>query len=180
MKIDAIDITKENIKKSTCSCPARFVTHCERETEAVGAALAQVIIEDEELNRSKLQNENREYPFIALYGGMGAGKTVFVRGFASLFSPGAAVRSPTYTVANEYKTGKYNLYHFDLYRITDADDLYSTGYFEYIDSGVCIAEWSENAHGCLPRHIWRVDIEHGTDENERILTICRAKTEGGV
>lgn len=178
MKTDAINIKKENIIKSTSYDPANFVTHSERETEAVGAALAQVIIE--ELDRNKAQNIDSAYPFIALYGGMGAGKTVFVRGFASLFSPGAAVRSPTYTVANEYKTGRYNLYHFDLYRITDADDLYSTGYYEYIDSGVCIAEWSENAYGCLPRHIWRVDIERGTDENERIITICRAETKGGV
>ncbi len=178
MKTETIDIIKEKIIVSTCDDPARFVTHSEDETEVLGAALAQVIID--ELDRNKAQSKFSAYPFIALYGGMGVGKTVFVRGFASVFSPGAAVRSPTYTVANEYKTGKYNLYHFDLYRITDPDDLYSTGYYEYIDSGVCIAEWSENAYGCLPRHIWRVEIERGTDENERTITICRAETKGGV
>ncbi len=82
--------------------------------------------------------------FVALYGDLGAGKTAFVRGFASVLSPGSRVKSPTYTVVNEYRMGGYPLFHFDLYRMEDADSLESIGFEEYVNSGVCIAEWSEH------------------------------------
>jgi tRNA threonylcarbamoyl adenosine modification protein YjeE len=79
---------------------------------------------------------------------MGVGKTAFVRGFCShlgIFT----VKSPTYTVLNEY-AGRKNVHHFDLYRISDGDDLYSVGFDDAVDSpGYCLAEWSENAEDYL-------------------------------
>ena len=89
---------------------------------------------------------------------------------ARVLSPGSAVRSPTYTVVNEYSRGKLPFYHFDLYRITDPDDLWSVGYHDYIGSGICVAEWAERAGDELPTPRWDVKIEK-TGENERTVTV---------
>ncbi len=127
-------------------------TRSEAETEALG----------EELGRALL---GRSSAFVALSGELGAGKTALVRGMARVLSPGSTVRSPTYTVVNEYGRGSVPLYHFDLYRITGPDDLWSVGYHEYLDSGICVAEWAERAGDELP--VPRIDV-----------TI--AKAEGGA
>lgn len=82
--------------------------------------------------------------FVCLTGDLGAGKTAFVRGFASKLSPGSRVKSPTYTVVNEYRQGRVPVFHFDLYRLEDGDsDLEAIGFDEYVESGHCIIEWSE-------------------------------------
>lgn len=113
-------------------------TNSAEETEAVGALLA------DELERS-----GKKRAFIAMRGEMGVGKTAFTRGFASHFGI-SGVKSPTYTIVNEHR-GRVNLFHFDMYRIADGDDLYSTGYDEYVESdGYCIAEWSENIEDFIP------------------------------
>ncbi len=128
------------------------VTRSEADTEALG----------EELGRALL---GRRQAFVALSGELGAGKTAFVRGMARVLSPGSAVRSPTYTVVNEYCRGPVPLYHFDLYRITGPDDLWSVGYHEYLDSGICVAEWAERAGDELP-------VPH--------LDVTISKAEGGA
>ncbi len=82
--------------------------------------------------------------FVCLTGDLGAGKTAFVRGFSSVLSPGSRVKSPTYTVVNEYRKGTAPLYHFDLYRLEDSEDgLDSIGFDHYVQTGHCIFEWSE-------------------------------------
>ena len=82
--------------------------------------------------------------FVCLSGDLGAGKTAFVRGFASVISPGSRVKSPSYTVVNEYRMGKIPLFHFDLYRLEDSEDgLLGIGFDDYTESGHCIIEWSE-------------------------------------
>ena len=109
------------------------------QTEAVGKELAKTLSE-------------RKIPraFIALRGEMGVGKTAFSRGFASYFGIGN-IKSPTYTVLNEHK-GQVNIHHFDFYRITDGDDLYSIGYDDVIEAdGYSLGEWSENIEDFLPR-----------------------------
>ena len=84
----------------------------------------------------------------------------------------ARVKSPTFTVVNEYHGDKLPLYHFDVYRIEDEDDLYSVGFYEYTEKGVCIVEWSENILDSIPRGAYRVKIERSPlGENERIITI---------
>ena len=116
------------------------------ETEAVGQALAEM-----------LDSNGIERAFIAFFGEMGVGKTAFVRGFASHFGI-RGVKSPTYTVMNEYR-GKRTIRHFDFYRISDGDDLYSIGFDDCVeDNCYCLGEWSENILDFLPYDAIRVTI----------------------
>lgn len=119
------------------------------DTEALGAALASLLESDTALPH-----------FVALYGDLGVGKTAFVRGFASVLSPESLVRSPTFTLVNEYrnKATKKSLFHFDMYRIDSEDDLYSMGFDDYPDRGICILEWCEKIPYALPAHYLRVTI----------------------
>ena len=88
---------------------------------------------------------------IAYHGGLGAGKTTFTRGLALGLGLGDVVTSPTFALVNEYIGDEINLYHFDMYRITDEDDLYSTGFFDYLDAGaILVVEWSEKWFGAIP------------------------------
>ena len=105
---------------------------------------------------------------IALFGDLGAGKTAFTRGLCKGLDVKNDVYSPTFAIVNEYK-GKYNVYHFDMYRVKTMDDLYSTGYFDYLNNGVLIIEWSENIESILPKDAIRININYGEKENERIL-----------
>ena len=126
-----------------------IITNSPEETEAVGFELAEMIRNDLSLPS-----------FVALYGDLGVGKTAFVRGFTKVFSPSALVRSPTFALVNEYptKTGR-RVFHFDMYRITDEDDLYSIGYYDYLDDGsICLVEWSENIPYAIPDEHIRVEI----------------------
>ena len=125
-------------------------TNSTEQTEAVGAQLAQDILEDKSAPR-----------FVALKGDLGVGKTVFVRGFTSEIAPEAAVRSPTFALVNEYraKKGKPSVFHFDVYRIVDEDDLYSIGFYDYLDrDGICLVEWSENIPYAFPEEYFTVTI----------------------
>ncbi|MBE6629814.1 MAG: tRNA (adenosine(37)-N6)-threonylcarbamoyltransferase complex ATPase subunit type 1 TsaE [Ruminococcaceae bacterium] len=127
--------------------PVKLYTASPDDTERVGAELAEKLLADSALPR-----------YIALYGDLGVGKTAFVRGVASVLCPGAAVRSPTFALVNEYR-GKLPIFHFDMYRITDEDDLYSIGYDDYLlRDGVILVEWSENIPYALPEHYLRVTI----------------------
>ncbi len=130
-------------------------TQSPAETEKVGAALANAMTEDQSLPR-----------FVALYGDLGVGKTAFTRGFASILSPDSLVRSPTFTLVNEYRniTTKQSLFHFDMYRIDSEDDLYSMGFDDYPDRGICIAEWCEKIPYALPMHYLRVTITKNDTE----------------
>ncbi len=138
--------------------PEQIVTASAKETEEVGAMLARAMCEDLSLP-----------PFIALYGDLGVGKTAFVRGFASVIAPSSLVRSPTFALVNEYRAKPRSLFHFDMYRIEDEDDLYSIGFYDYLDrSGICLVEWSENIPYALPERYLRISIEKcGTDEPDR-------------
>lgn len=123
-------------------------THSSAETEKAGADLAEYMENHPELPH-----------FLALYGDLGVGKTAFTRGFAEVVAPGAAVRSPTFALVNEYKNGKRSLFHFDMYRIKDEDDLYSIGFYDYLDRpGIVMIEWSENIPYALPEHYLRITI----------------------
>ncbi|MBQ9098861.1 MAG: tRNA (adenosine(37)-N6)-threonylcarbamoyltransferase complex ATPase subunit type 1 TsaE [Clostridia bacterium] len=135
------------------------------ETEAVGASLAMEMTKDASLP-----------PFIALYGDLGVGKTAFVRGFASVFCEGIAVRSPTFALVNEYRGKSKTLFHFDMYRITGEDDLYSIGYDDYLArDGICLVEWSENIPFALPDDYLKVTIEKddATSPDSRIIHIIK-------
>lgn len=123
------------------------------ETEKVGFNLAKT-----------LDEKGIKRAFIALFGEMGVGKTAFSRGFASYFDM-RSVKSPTYTVLNEYR-GRVKIHHFDFYRITDGDDLYSIGYDDVIeDDGYCLSEWSENIIDFIPEDALKVTISRVSNEN---------------
>ena len=129
--------------------PFEALTHSAEETESVGAALADALRADSSLPR-----------FIAMYGDLGVGKTAFTRGFASVLAPNSAVRSPTFAIVNEYRGEGHSVYHFDMYRIADEDDLYSVGFYDYIEGkDYCIAEWCENIPYALPDERIEVRIE---------------------
>lgn len=124
------------------------LTHSPEETESVGAQLA-----------AYMETHPEIPPFLALYGDLGVGKTAFTRGFASVYAPGTAVRSPTFALVNEYKNGKKSLFHFDMYRIQDESDLESIGFYDYLDRpGVCLVEWSENIPYALPERYLRITL----------------------
>lgn len=106
---------------------------------------------------------------IAMFGDLGAGKTAFTRGLAHGLGIEDGVSSPTYALVNEYE-GKFPIYHFDMYRVSTWDDLYSTGFFDYIDNGILVIEWSENIEGFLPENRITIILHH-ISENEREITI---------
>lgn len=124
-------------------------TNSAEETEEIGKTLAKKLL------------ANEKFPsFVALYGDLGVGKTAFVRGFVSAVSPTSLVRSPTFSLVNEYKSGTIPVYHFDLYRIEDEDDLASIGYDDYLaKKAFCLVEWSEKIPEALPASRWEVRIE---------------------
>ena len=129
------------------------------ETEAVGADLAK------RLDEAKITRA-----FIAMRGEMGVGKTAFTRGFAAHFGI-SGVKSPTYTIVNEYR-GRVRIFHFDMYRITNGDDLYSIGYDDYIEAeGYSIAEWSENIESEIPADAIFVTISRTDDTEGRRIDI---------
>lgn len=108
---------------------------------------------------------------IALFGGMGAGKTALTRGICRGLGSSDAVSSPTFAIVNEY-SGKRKIYHFDMYRITGEEDLESTGYYDYLDGeSNLIIEWSENVRECLPEDAVCIVMERGDGENERVITM---------
>ncbi len=110
---------------------------------------------------------------IAFYGDLGMGKTCFVTGLADGLDFKGEVSSPTFAIINEYLGGRLDLYHFDMYRVSGWDDLYSTGYFEYMESGGVLAvEWSENIESALPEDVIRVTIKR-LDETKREISIDR-------
>lgn len=144
------DITTANVEK----------------TEEIGAFLAKKIIED----GSNLPH------FLALFGDLGVGKTALTRGIASVISPNAAVRSPTFALVNQYKSPIMNFYHFDMYRILSDDDLYSIGFYDYLAEcedglALCVSEWCENIPFALPNRYIKITISKSdAGENVRKIT----------
>jgi tRNA threonylcarbamoyladenosine biosynthesis protein TsaE len=125
------------------------------ETEQIGERLAKTL---------------RGTEVIALFGGLGMGKTAFTRGLARGFGITDGVSSPTFALVNEYR-GAVPVYHFDMYRVQSWEDLYSTGFFDYLDNGVLVIEWSENIEGALPDDAIRVTIRRGAHDEQRIFQI---------
>ncbi len=137
-----------------------FHSHSSNETENFGSQLAK------SLNSGDV---------VALFGDLGAGKTAFTRGLAKGIGFDGEVSSPTFELVHEYP-GNIPIYHFDMYRITTWDDLYSTGFFDYLDmGGILVIEWSENIENCLPDGTIRVSITKNDNENERIITLQRGE-----
>ena len=144
----------------------KILISCSTEqTEQIGASLAKAMIDDKTLPR-----------FVALYGDLGVGKTAFTRGFTHFAVPTAKVKSPTFALVNEYVGEKVKICHFDMYRIEGEDDLYSIGFYDYLNGkNLCITEWSENIEDSLPDEYIRVEIikndANNTDSREIRFTV---------
>lgn len=110
---------------------------------------------------------------IALIGNLGVGKTTFSKYFAREIGIGETVQSPTFTVVREYRNAELPLYHFDVYRVNDEDELFEMGFFEYIDKqdGVCLIEWADLIMDMLPKETLIVKMDYGNSEGERIVKI---------
>ena len=140
---------------------AEFITKSVSETENIAEQLGKIVAKN---------------AVIAMFGDLGAGKTAFTRGFARGMGIDCDVSSPTFALVNEYRGKDCNLYHFDMYRISGWDDLYSTGYFDYLDAGGClIIEWSENIEAVLPENCIRVSITKTENFTERKIEISGAE-----
>ena len=105
--------------------------------------------------------------FVAMYGDLGAGKTAFVQGVAKALGINSHITSPTFTIVNEYE-GRLDLYHFDVYRISDSDEMFEIGFDEYVNGGgVCIVEWAELIEDLFPDKYYKItilkDIDKGYD-----------------
>ena len=135
----------------------QITTHSADETQALGQKLA-----------SRLAPGD----VIAYFGDLGAGKTAFTRGLAHGLGITDPVTSPTYTIVNEYLSGRIPLFHFDMYRLSSSDELFDIGWEDYLSrGGVCAVEWSENVEDALQDAI-RVTIEKDADEPDtRHITI---------
>ena len=130
-----------------------FITHTPEETEQLGQALAALLVPGD---------------IIAYRGDLGAGKTAFTRGLARGLGCREPVTSPTYTIVNEYLSGRLPLFHFDMYRLASSDDLWSIGWEDYLDrGGVCAVEWSENVADAMEGALW-VTVESLGGDSRRI------------
>ena len=135
----------------------RFITNTPEETEALGARLARAL---------------EPGAVVAFTGDLGAGKTAFVRGLARGLGVQDRVTSPTFTIVNEYEGGRLPLFHFDLYRLGSADELFDIGWEDYLArGGVCAVEWSERMEELLEPGTVRVDLRRGEDEDRRVITV---------
>lgn len=133
-----------------------FISASPDETEKIGKMLGE-----------KLKNGD----VIAFKGGLGMGKTRFTSGLAKGLGYDGDVTSPTFALINEYIGGRLPLYHFDMYRVNGWEDLYSTGFFDYMEyDGVIAVEWSENIENALPETAVTVEFKR-IDDNKRELTV---------
>ena len=137
----------------------RFTTASAEETEQLAARFGAALTGDET---------------VAMFGGMGMGKTAFVRGLAiGLGIPPEEISSPTFAIVHEHR-GRVKLCHYDMYRVDSWEDLDSTGFFESVGRSVNVVEWSENIENALPEPRWKITIsvpENPSGDEERILDI---------
>ncbi len=135
----------------------KLISRSPEETRAIGARLA-----------DRLQGGE----VVAFTGDLGAGKTAFVSGMAQALGVEERVTSPTFTIVNEYEGGRLPLFHFDMYRLGSADELFHIGWEDYLArGGVCAVEWSENVADAIEENAIRVSILRGAEDNERVIDI---------
>ena len=131
-----------------------FITNSPEETEKIGEKLAKALPAG---------------TILAYRGDLGAGKTAFTRGLARGLGANEPVTSPTYTIVNEYLSGKLPLFHFDMYRLRSADDLFDIGWEDYLDrNGICAVEWSENVAEAMEDAVF-ITIQKTGENSRRII-----------
>ena len=106
---------------------------------------------------------------VALTGDLGTGKTTLTKAIAAGLGVTDVITSPTFNIVKQYDSGRLPLYHFDVYRIGDVDEMYEIGYEEYFfGEGVCVIEWADLIEEIIPEDAMRIEIEYGEKEGERI------------
>ena len=137
----------------------KFVFKTEEDTMAFGAEFAKGL---------------KAGDVIALTGDLGAGKTAMTRAVARGLGITSPVTSPTFTIVQEYEGGRLPLYHFDIYRVHDEDELFELGFDEYLNGkGICFIEWADLIPALLPPETIFVRFSRGDSDDERKITICR-------
>ena len=122
--------------------------------------------------KDKVYVKTNKNSVIILSGELGAGKTKFTEGFLSYFGLENEISSPTFTIVNEYKNDKVNIFHFDVYRLEDIEEFYAIGGEEYFTKGICIIEWGELIKDALPEHYTTITIcKDNQNTEKRILKI---------
>ncbi len=131
-----------------------ILTNCEEETKAVAKELAERLAPGS---------------VVCLRGDLGVGKTIFSKGLCHALGVTEQVSSPTFTIVNEYDGASLPIYHFDLYRIEDSDELYEIGFTEFLDAGgISIIEWPERGEDILPKNRIEVRIERAGEDSRNI------------
>lgn len=134
--------------------------------------MQEFLSEDEQTTKEfakKLALRLTQGSFLAICGDLGAGKTAFVRGLAEGLEVKESIVSPTYTILRAYESGQLPLYHFDVYRIADEDELYEIGFSDYATGdGICVCEWADLILDALPVPRWDIGIERTGDTGRRI------------
>ena len=134
-----------------------YISHNEEETKKIATTLA-----------SKLKTGD----IVVLSGDLGSGKTKFTEGFLSFWNLQDEISSPTFTIVNEYDSGRLKLNHFDVYRVSDPDEIYAIGFDDYIFSdAVSIIEWANYIEDILPKEYLHIHIEKNLDNGENFRTI---------
>ena len=133
-----------------------FTTQSQQETEDIGCRFASCV---------------RPGMTVAMYGDLGAGKTAFTRGVERGLGYQGSVTSPTFSIVNEYRGGRVDVAHFDMYRISSEEELYGTGFYDYLDGRMAVfMEWSENIPFAVDDTAVKITIEHGPG-GERSITV---------
>ena len=110
----------------------------------------------------KLAAKLKPKDVVVLTGELGSGKTKFTEGFLSYFGLENEISSPTFTIVNEYKKNDLNIYHFDVYRLSDSSEFYEIGGEEYFENGICLIEWGELIEDALPNDYIHITFKKDT------------------
>lgn len=138
-----------------------FISKNEADTKQLAKQLAK-----------KLAAKLKPKDVVVLTGELGSGKTKFTEGFLSYFGLENEISSPTFTIVNEYKKNDLNIYHFDVYRLSDSSEFYEIGGEEYFENGICLIEWGELIEDALPNDYIHITFKKDDkNENNRILII---------
>lgn len=139
--------------------------------------MEQIVILNEQKMQAfarKLAEEVKEGDILALVGNLGTGKTTFTKYFAEALGVKEVITSPTFNIVKEYESGRLPLYHFDVYRISDPEEMFEIGYEEYFfGTGVCVVEWADLIEELLPEKTKYIYINHGKNAQSRIVKVFR-------
>lgn len=135
----------------------QFISNSEHDTIKFASTLASLL---------------KKRDIIVLSGELGCGKTKFTEGILKYFGLENEISSPTFTIVNEYHKDNNNIYHFDVYRLSDIDEFYAIGGEEYFTNGICIIEWGEIVEEALPKDYLKLKFyKDKQDDNKRIINI---------